>query len=90
MAETYATGLAAVLTPVLSWIARTPAGRRARADLMERYGRPAEEAEPERVNATDSYARSSRWPVGTYFPSTEKASRTLPGSPPAVWYPELK
>lgn len=49
MAETYATGLAAVLTPVLSWIARSPAGRRARVGLMERYGRPAEEAEPERV-----------------------------------------
>jgi hypothetical protein len=39
MAGTYGTGLTAVLSPLLAFIAATPAGRRARADLMERYVR---------------------------------------------------
>jgi quercetin dioxygenase-like cupin family protein len=36
-AETYAAGLARVVSPLLSLIAASPAGRRARADLFARY-----------------------------------------------------
>ena len=63
MAETYATGFAALLTPVLALIAATPAGRRARADLMARYVRKGE------GDVSDREARSG---AGNYTPSSSR------------------
>jgi hypothetical protein len=54
MAETYATGFAAVLTPLLSVIAATPPGRRARADLLTRYVRRPDAPEGARAFFTQS------------------------------------